>query len=177
MSRRRLQCVLLGLAMLWVLLGAPAIQAQVLYGSIIGNVKDASDAVIAGATVTLTSVETKQSRETITNDAGGYLFPTIPPGRYDVKVTKAGFTTSNQTDIVAIANNTTRVDVTLNVGAVTESVMVTGAAAALQTDRSEVRNEVGTAQLANLPIPLGRNYQNLFVQLPGFSVPQASYNS
>jgi len=50
----------------------------VLYGSIIGNVKDSSDAIIAGAKVTIVNNETKQSRETTTTDAGGYDFPTIP---------------------------------------------------------------------------------------------------
>src|SRR5215471_4517085 len=144
----------------------PAINAQVLYGSIIGNVKDASDAVIAGAKITIVNTDTNQSREALTNEMGSYDFPTISPGAYNVRVTKPGFMLSNQTGIVATANNTTRVDVTLTVGAVTESVLVTGAASALQTDRSEVRAEVAGAQLENLPVPVGRNYQNLFVSLP-----------
>ena len=155
----------------------PAINAQVLYGSIIGNVKDSSDAVIAGAKVTIINTDTNQSREALTNEMGSYDFPTISPGSYKVRVTKPGFMLSDQTGIMATANNTTRVDVTLKIGAVTESVLVTGAATALQTDRSEVRAEVAGAQLENLPVPVGRNYQNLFVSLPGFSPPQANYHS
>jgi hypothetical protein len=75
------------------------------------------------------------------------------------------------------ANNTVRADVTLHVGAVAESVTVSGAAALLQTDRAEVRAEVTTEQFDNLPMSIGRNYQTLFVTLPGFGGIQSSYNS
>lgn len=177
MALRNFRILAACLTMLLPLITPQTGRAQALYGSIIGTVRDSTDAVVAGATVTIINTETKQSRQATTNDAGGYDFPTIPPGTYDVKVSKGGFSNFTETGILAVANNTTRVDVRLNVGAVSESVMVTSAASALQTDRSEVRNEVGRNQLANLPVPLGRNYQNLFMQLPGFSAPQASYNS
>src|SRR5437867_13055402 len=65
--------------------------AQVLYGSIVGHVKDASEAVVPGATVTILNAETNQSRETVTNDAGDYTFPTIASGTYELKVSKTGF--------------------------------------------------------------------------------------
>jgi hypothetical protein len=151
--------------------------AQALYGSLVGNVNDASGAAIAGARVTLTSIDTKQSREVVTNDVGGYDFSTLPPGAYELKVQKEGFSSSTQTGIAVVANNTVRVDVTLNIGAVTESITVSGAAATLQTDRSEVRHELNSNQLVNLPVSAGRNYQTLFVTLPGFGGIQASYNS
>src|SRR5262249_4408369 len=70
-----------------------------------------------------------------------------------------------------------RVDVTLHVGSVAESVVVSGAAALLQTDRADVRSDVTTDQLENLPNSIGRNYQTLFVTLPGFGGIQSSYNS
>jgi hypothetical protein len=177
MTRRDFQRILPFLAVFWALCAVQTCQGQVLYGSIVGNVRDSSDAVVTGATVTLTNVGTKQSRETTTTEMGSYDFPTLLPGTYELKVTKAGFTNFTQTGVVATANNTTRVDVTLNVGAVNETVTITGAAALLQTDRSEVRSELGGSQLSNLPLSVGRNYQTLFISLPGFSVPQASYNS
>ena len=160
-----------------LLLMSRASHAQVLYGSIVGNIQDASEALIAGATVTLTSVETKQSRIATTSATGAYDFATLVPGAYDIKVTKEGFTTATRTGIVVTANNTLRVDIALNVGAVTESVTVSGSAALLQTDRAEVRTDVDTSQLANLPMSAGRNYQTLFMTLPGFGGVQSSYNS
>ncbi len=172
MGTRDLQSVFLCLAILCALVTPQTGQAQVLYGSIVGNVKDASDAAVAGAAVTITNAETRQSRQTTTNDAGGYSFPTIPPGAYALRVSKEGFTTFTETAVTATPNSVTRVDVTLKVGAVTESVTVTGAAAVLQTDRSEVRTEMTRNQLENLPVPLGRNYQNLFITIPGFSPPR-----
>src|SRR5437588_440175 len=88
-------------AILWLLAAQQTGRAQTLYGSIIGNVKDSSDAVVAGATVTLINIETKQSRETGTNDGGGYDFPTVSPGTYEVRVSKGGFTTFVETSVMA----------------------------------------------------------------------------
>jgi hypothetical protein len=165
------------IAILCALLMAQRSQAQVLYGSIVGNIQDASEALIAGATVTLTSVETKQSRVATTSESGAYTFATLVPGIYDIKVTKEGFTTAARAGIVVTANNTLRVDISMNVGAVTESLTVSGTTAVLQTDRAEVRTDVDTSQLANLPMSAGRNYQTLFMTLPGFGGIQSSYNS
>ena len=164
--------VLVSFAILWVLGMPQAGQAQVLYGSIVGNVKDASDAVVVGARVVITHGETKQSREETTNVMGGYSFPTLPPGTYGLRVTKEGFATFTQTGVFVTVNNVSRIDVSLNVGAVTESVTVIGLAAALQTDRAEVRTEMSSAQVEALPTSLGRNYQQLLVMVPGFSPPR-----
>src|SRR5262249_1406272 len=79
--------------------------------------------------------------------------------------------------IAVTANNIVRLDATLTVGSVTESVTVGAAASALQTDRAEVASNVGSNQLENLPMSMGRNYQTLFVTLPGFSGVQSSYNT
>jgi len=177
MKRTGFYCVFLCLAMFWVLGAVQPGHAQTLHGSIVGNVRDASEAVIASAKVTLTNAETRQSREATTTDVGSYDFPTVPPGTYEIRVSKEGFTPYSRSGVVLAANNTVRVDVTLNVGAVTESVTVTGAAAVLQTDRAEVRADVGSEQLGNMPMSIGRNYQTLFVTLPGFAGVQSSYNS
>ncbi len=152
-------------------------QAQVLYGSVVGNVKDSTGAAVAGATVTLTNLDTTQSRESVSNEGGSYDFSTLLPGRYEMKVGKPGFTTSNETGIVVSASNTVRLDITLTVGAVTESVNVSATTGLLQTDRSDVRAELSTSELANLPLSVGRNYQSLFVTIPGFGAIQSSYNS
>src|SRR3989442_12956924 len=66
------------------------LDAQILYGSLIGNVKDSSEAPVAGARVTIRNKETGQSREAVTNDAGGYSFFDVASGTYDVRFAKEG---------------------------------------------------------------------------------------
>ncbi len=152
------------------------LRAQVLYGSIVGNVTDASNAPVPGAAVTITSRETAQSRETVSNESGGYSFPTVVSGNYDLKIVKEGFSTVTQSDVIVTINNITRIDLMLKVGSVTESVLVTAQTAVLQTDRSEVRSEVTSRTLENLPVPPGRNYQQLLRTLPGFSPPSNAHS-
>jgi hypothetical protein len=149
--------------------------AQVLYGALVGSVKDASGAAVPSAKVVITNQQTGQVRESITNDEGGYTFPTIQNGTYEVRITKDGFRTVTNTANVAI-NETVRVDLTLQVGSVTDTVTVEASSATLQTDRAEVRAEVTSKQLTNLPVPVGRNYQNLLVTIPGFSPPRNAHS-
>ncbi len=146
-------------------------EAQVLYGSIVGNVKDKSDAVVAGATVRITHKETNQIRETTTRADGSFNFPTVQTGTYVVTVAKVGFKTYTSSGIEVTLNNLTRSDISLEVGEVSETVSITADAALLQTDRSEVKSELTSRALLNLPIPAGRNYQNLFRTLPGITPP------
>jgi len=148
-----------------------AAHAQVLYGSIVGNISDASQAAVSGATVTITNTETNLVRQATTSETGAYSVPNLPTGVYTLKVSKEGFTTSTQSQVVVTINSVSRIDARLNVGAVTESVTVSAEVATLQTDRSEVRQEIVSKQLVNLPVPLGRNYQQLFRVLPGFAPP------
>jgi TonB-dependent Receptor Plug Domain. len=153
------------------LVPAVRMHAQVLYGSIVGNVTDPSDAPVSEATVVVTGRDTGQSRQTMTNDVGGYSLPTLPAGIYDLKVTRNGFTTLSQTGIEVRLNDITRIDLHLQIGSVNQTVLVSAEAPMLQTDRSEVRSEVGSHVLENLPLPPGRNYQQVFRTLPGFSPP------
>jgi hypothetical protein len=151
----------------------PPAQAQILSGSMVGNVKDASQASIPGAEVTIRNTETNQSRTTITSDVGAFTFATLPPGDYEVSITKVGFRPLKRSGANVGINNVTRIDLQLELGALTEAVTVSASAAALQTDRAEVRAELAAVTLENLPAPPGRNYQNMFVMLPGFSPPDS----
>ena len=146
-------------------------QAQILYGSLTGNVTDASQANVAGAKVSILEKTSGQARETVTNQTGSYTFSTLIPGSYEVRVVKEGFRTAVESQVGVTINSVTRADVSLQVGAVAESVIVTAATAALQTDRSEVRHEMTSRTFENLPVPTGRNYQALFRTLPGFRPP------
>ncbi|MBI1898036.1 MAG: carboxypeptidase regulatory-like domain-containing protein, partial [Acidobacteria bacterium] len=153
----------------------PHASAQILYGSIVGNVKDPSEAAIPGATVTATHKETNQSRQTQTGNFGNYSFPTLQAGAYEVRVTKDGFRTAT-TEVTVTINSVTRADLSLQIGAVAEAVQVTAEAAVLQTDRSEVRSEMTGRTVQNLPVPVGRNYQNLLRTLPGFRAPSNAHS-
>ena len=93
--------------------GAQRCEAQVLYGSIVGNVLDPSQAAVPEATVTITHTDTGQSRTTTTSATGAYSFPTLPSGAYDIRVTKEGFQSYSRSGVNVSINAVTRVDVTL----------------------------------------------------------------
>jgi len=172
-----LRGMLYGLTLVSLLGTLRPMHAQVLYGSVVGNVKDPSGAPLPGALVTLTSVETKQARDASTSDDGGYNFATVPAGNYELKISKAGFATSTSTGVMVAADDILRLDLTLRVGAVSESIEVNASSALIETDRTDVHNELTAVQLDNLPLSYGRNYQSLFITQPGFAGIQSSYNS
>src|SRR5467141_1436343 len=136
-----------------------------LQGTIDGNVTDSSQAAI----VTARDQQTNFTRETKTSSVGGYSLSGLPPGTYIITVSSAGFQSYTQTGIAVTPNTIRRVNVTLTVGQVTESVTIVASADALQTDRAEIRSEVTGNTLINLPVPIGRNYQLLMPTLPGVS--------
>lgn len=163
-------CVVLSM----IVISPERASAQVLYGSLVGNVTDASNAVVPGAKVTITQVGTNLTREAQTNMNGGYTFLDIPAGTYEVVVSKEGFTAFTQRNIPVTMSSVVRVDAILQVGLATQSVEVTAAASGVETERAEVRSEVSTEQLADLPMAPGRLYEQLYVTLPGFQ-PPANY--
>ena len=154
----------------------PDLSAQVLYGSLVGNVKDSSDAAVPRAVVTAVNNGTNQSRKVVTDDSGGYSFTDLQGGVYTLKIGQQGFKTFEQTDITVSANNVNRVDITLQLGAVSETVTVSSQGAVLQTETSEVHVDLVANELTNLPVPLGRNYQQIYRTLPGFSPPSNSHS-
>ena len=164
------------LALLLTLFLAPVSFAQVLYGSIVGNVTDNSNAVVAGATVKITNKATNQVRETTTNESGGYTFTTVQTGTWEVTVTKQGFKTATNANVLVTLNSITRTDMNLEIGQVVDTVNVTADAGLLQTDRSEVRAELTSQTLQNIPIPPGRNYQQLLRTLPGITPPNNAHS-
>jgi len=99
--------------------------AQALYGSMVGNVKDKSDAVVPGATVKITHKETNQTRETATSMTGNFNFPTVQTGTYEITVSQRGFKAYTRSGIEVTLNNITRSDITLEVGAVSETIWIT----------------------------------------------------
>jgi outer membrane receptor protein involved in Fe transport len=147
-----------------------SVQAQVLFGSLVGNVTDASGAAVPGASVKVTETTTNNVFNVQTNDSGTYTVPNVPAGTYQVEVSKEGFRTFVTTNIVVNQNNEVRVDASMQVGAQVEKVEVTAQAAALQTDRADIHSEVATQQLENLP-QANRTYEGLFELVPGSTPP------
>ena len=166
-----LMCVLF-----MALAAVPPAHAQVLYGSLVGNVTDSTGAAMPGATVTIEQTETQFKRELVTDSAGGYHFTAVPSGTYAVSVTMTGFRPISRRNVPVSLNSVARVDAKLEVGQLSETVMVTGETPILQTDRAEVRSELKARDLTELPVPIGRNYQQLFKTLPGFTPPADAHS-
>ena len=153
-----------------VLLGGclPAtLQAQVLYGSIVGMVKDSSGAAVPGATVTITNKDTSQERTAVTSAEGLYSFTNVQAGRYDVKASLQGFKEFVKSGVPVNVNEVSRVDVALEVGALTETVTVQSAQELLQTDKADTHTEIKSAAITQLPLQQNRNYQSLINLVPG----------
>src|SRR5689334_17006860 len=131
---------------------APPLRAQVLYGTLVGSVTDASGAALPGATVTIEQTETKLTRELVTDATGAYHFTAVPSGTYIVSVKMNGFRAFSRSVPVTL-NSVARVDAKLELGQLTESVQVSGESPVLQTDKAEVRAELKAQELENLPVP------------------------
>jgi hypothetical protein len=144
-----------------------ALEAQVLYGSIVGSVRDAQGAAIPAATVLITNKDTNQTRETVTGTEGDYSLPNVLPGHYDVKVTLTGFREFVQTNVPVTVGQISRVDVKLEIGALTETVTVASDVQLLQTDKSDLHTELRSKEITNLPLNQYRNYQSLINLVPG----------
>ena len=154
---------------------ARPLHAQVLYGSIVGSVTDGSGAALPGATVTIEQAETKLTRELVTDANGVYHFTAVPSGTYTVSVKMTGFRAFTRSVPVTL-NSVARVDAKLDIGQLSESVQVSAESPVLQTDKAEVRAELKAQELENLPVPLGRNYQQLFKVIPGFTPPADAHS-
>jgi hypothetical protein len=146
------------------------LSAQTLYGTLLGNVTDDTGLAVPGATVKITHIETTQTREAATNATGGYNFPNIPTGTYQVDVTLTGFQSASSRDVIVRQNTSVRIDVRLSVGALQETVLVSGTAAVLQTESAAVQMQTTSEQIVNLPTA-GRSYQSFIGLMPGVAQP------
>jgi hypothetical protein len=157
-------------------LAAPIAHAQVLYGSLVGNVTDSTGGALPGATVTIEQSETQFKREAVTDSSGGYNFNAVPSGTYAISITMTGFRAITRRNVPVSLNSVARVDVKLEIGQIAESVQVSAESPILQTDRAEVRSELKSRELVNLPVSMNRNYQYLFRVLPGFTPPAEAHS-
>src|SRR5438874_6501758 len=112
------------LTLFMVICGTAPAGAQVLYGSIVGNVTDSTGAALPGATVAITHEETRRTRETITNAEGSYTFTAVQTGTYTVGVTLQGFKAYTRPGVTVTLNSVARVDAALQIGTLAETVTV-----------------------------------------------------
>ncbi|MGI4829729.1 MAG: carboxypeptidase regulatory-like domain-containing protein [Janthinobacterium lividum] len=157
---------------------ASSIHAQVLYGTLTGNVTDSTGAVIPNAAVHAVNTNTGFTRDSVSNSDGIYSFSDLQPGNYRVTVTAAGFGTFSQNNTTVLANSAARVNVALVTGSVSTTVDVSAAPPMLETDRAETNYNITTQQLTELPVTstTGRNFQSLYKLIPG-STPPVESNS
>jgi outer membrane receptor protein involved in Fe transport len=148
--------------MLWVfplitLLVAASLHAQTSTATLSGTVHDSSSAVLAKAAVTLTNSGTGVSRKSETDGQGRYSFTGVEPGRYELSVEHPGFRKAVEKEVVLTVGGSAALDVTLQVGAVTESVTVTAAPPLIEVSSANLSRVVDEQTIESLP-NLGRNF-------------------
>jgi Carboxypeptidase regulatory-like domain/TonB dependent receptor len=152
--------------------GTAHAQAQ---AAINGTVRDTSGAVIPDASIVLHNNGTNLDRPATTNSVGAYVLTDVQPGNYDLRVSKDGFTTSVESDITLLVNQTATHDFTLKTGSVKETVTVQATAAALETSTSELGVAIVRREVNDLPLN-GRNFTQLLALTPGVSTINVSQN-
>ncbi len=152
----------------------PISQASIT-GSISGTVRDPSGAVMPGATVLVVNMRTGV-RQTVTTDSRGfYSFPELPIGEYEIMIQKAGFRQYKQTGLVLDVNTALRVDATLEVGEVSQSVTVSSTAVHVATTSTQLGQVITGTKMTTLPLN-GRSYTDLLALQPGVApLPSGEY--
>ncbi len=173
-SRWALPLCLLGLCSFLVPLRA---FAQADKGTILGTIQDETGAVVPDAAIKVTEVNTNIVHIAKTNDTGNFTLPLLDPGTYTVTADHGGFRPASRTGVRLEANSTVRVDFSMQVGNVTETISVSASAAVLQTDRADLGSKIETQTIANTPLSYNRNYQGLLALVPGASRPFRPHSS
>jgi hypothetical protein len=145
--------------------------AQSNSGNIQGNVTDSSGASLSGATITGLNLDTGISTTTLTNEAGLYSLPNLPPGRYSVTVEAPGLKKYMREGVTVTTGVTLGLDVQLQIGAVSENVTVNADASQLETATSDIGATVESSLVSNLPLEVSgtiRNPVQFITLIPGF---------
>jgi hypothetical protein len=135
------------------------LRAQTL-GEITGRVSDPSGAGVPGASITLVSASTNAIRQAVSSDDGFYNFPSIAPGFYNLRTEHSGFKVATSSNVEVQVQQSVRLDFTLEVGQITESVQVTASAELLQSNDATLGTVIQTDSITQLPLN-GREYLNL----------------
>jgi hypothetical protein len=139
-----------GLTALLLFVSVALIGAQGFLGGVRGAVKD-PQGVVPGAEVVLTEQQTGATRTVVTNEVGEYVFSAVPAGTYTVRASLTGFKTFQQTDIRVGTQQFLTLDVTLELGALAETITVTGQASVVETSNASTGTLLNTEAMAALP--------------------------
>jgi Carboxypeptidase regulatory-like domain/TonB dependent receptor len=174
---KRIQLLILSV-LLFVLAAGSAgrLQAQALYGSIVGTVTDPSGAVVPTAKVTVTNLGTGQVRQDSADADGRFNIQNLQPGSYSVKMEAPGFKTTERSGLSVTPNTIVRVDQPLEIGQATEEVSVNATTVGLQTESANTHSEITGQQVTGIPLGGQRSYQTLINLTPG-ALPSSFGNS
>ena len=146
---------------LWLVLSmSVAAMAQLPTATILGNVKDASGAVVPETTVTVRNVDTGQTRTVIAAEDGSYRAPALPVGNYEIRVEHPGFQSEVRRGLTLTVSQEAIVNFTLQVGAVEQTIAVTAEAPLVNTTSGSLGGLVDERKVADLPLN-GRNFIDL----------------
>ena len=137
-----------------LILSGPIVFGQVTTGTLSGVVRDQSQAVLPGSTVTIRNVGTGMTRKVAADEQGRYRVPQLPLGDYEVEAEMAGFQTEVRRGITLTVGREAVVDFTLGVGQITERIVVTGEAPLVETTTSQVGALVDSKKIRDLPLNL-----------------------
>lgn len=177
---RRLASALIFLLVILTFSGVVFPQAGISSAELKGKVVDQTDAVLPGATVTVTNTATGVSRSIITDDRGEYRATLLPPGSYEVRAEMTGFATKVFKGIGLTVGQSAVMDIKLELAQVATEVVITGAAPLIETEKTQQADVIDENRIQNLPIN-GRNYLDYAYLTPGvtdanalitFSLPQ-----
>ena len=161
--------LLIAAAVTAIALAAVPVLAQAPVGTISGVVKDASGAVMPGATVTATSLSTGAARVTVSNEQGFFTIPSLKPGDYMLTVANKGFADFVAPHVVVEVGQTAKVDATMKLETVSENIEVQAGSATVDTSQTTVGGVVNLKQIQELPLN-GRNYLELAQLQPGVEI-------
>ena len=157
----------LALAMSLAVLLLPAgARAQTSTGKIVGVVQDTSGGVLPGVSIVVRNVGTGAARDTVSDDRGQFEISNLAPGRYQLEAELQGFRKFSQGPVTVQVNQETRVNASLSVGALQETVNVTAEGVLVQTTTSVVGKVIDEKQILDLPLS-GRNFADLGLLTPG----------
>ena len=154
------------LRLIALLVFTTAAQAQFDTATVLGSIRDSANALIENGRITLANTATGTSQSTTTDGNGNYNFLNVRTGEYTVKAELAGFKTATSGAFRVDVNARQRVDLQLELGQVTENVLVSGAAAVLETESSDRGQVINRQEIVNLPLN-GRAYADLALLTPG----------
>lgn len=151
----------------WHLLSiVPSMLAQVSTGTILGTITDPAGAVVASVAIMLTDANTGLVRKVVSGGDGTYVAPNLKPGEYHVSATAPGFSTQSIRGIVLQVDQHARVDITLQIGEVTQQVTVDGTAQIVLSENATVGEVIDNHKIVELPLN-GRQYLSLALLTPG----------